>query len=242
MEMRSVLLLLVCMASTQAWAQKLVLMTEEYPPFNMSAADGKLIGISTDIVRAVMREAKVDYSMSVSPWMRAMTMARTHQGHCVFSMSRLADRETDYRWVGPIAFNDWFLFAKTPAPSAPRPASLDELKGARIGSYLGDGGVDYLKRRGFDVDVAPNDDLNPRKLQVGRIDYWASGKLSGQYRLKMQNISGIEPVLKLERGDMYLACHLATPPAMIERLNRALAELNKRGLVTRIYARYGYTP
>lgn len=240
--MRNFVFWIACLATPEASAQQLVLMTEEYPPFNMSAPDGKLVGISTDIVRELMREARVDYSMALAPWMRATTMARTHPGHCAFSMSRLADREADYRWVGPIAFNDWVLFAKSPAPSAPRPASLDELKQARIGSYLGAGGVDDFKRRGFDIDVAPNDDLNPRKLQVGRIDYWASGKLPGQYRLKAQKIEGIEPVLKLARSDMYLACHPATPAATIDRLNHALAELTRRGLVARIYARYGYTP
>ena len=240
--MRGLLVWILCVAAGEAGAQKLVLMTEEYPPFNMTAADGKLAGISTDIVRELMQEAKVDYSLSVSPWMRAMTMAKTHEGHCVFSMSRLADREADYRWVGPIAYNDWFLFAKAQPAAAPRPTSLAELKGARIGSYLGDGGVAYLQRRGFEVDVAPNDDLNPRKLQVGRIDYWASGKLSGQYRLQTQKITGIEPVLKLERGDMYLACHPKTPMATIKHLNSVLAELTRRGLVARIYARYGYTP
>jgi polar amino acid transport system substrate-binding protein len=240
--MRSFLLWIACMAATGASAQKLVLMTEEYPPFNMSAPDGALVGISTDVVRELMREAQVDYSMSVSPWMRATTMARTRSGHCAFSMSRLADREADYRWVGPIAFNDWFLFARKSIPSAPRPASLDELKWARIGSYLGAGGLADLKRRGFDIDVAPKDDLNPRKLQVGRIDYWASGKLSGLYRLKVQKIEGIEPVLKIERSELYLACHPATPAATIDRLNQALAELTRRGLIARIYARYGYTP
>ncbi|MES2129972.1 MAG: ABC transporter substrate-binding protein [Pseudomonadota bacterium] len=222
-----------------AHAEPLTLMTEEYPPFNMTDG-GKIVGISSDIVQELMRTAKVAFTLRMSPWMRAITLAHSEPGHCVFSMSRLAERESQYRWVGPIAFNDWYLFAK--ADSAHRPQSLADTKGARVGSYLGDGGVDYLKQRGVDVDVVPNDDLNPRKLQLGRIDYWASGKLSGQYRLKTQGISGIEPVLKLERGDMYLACHPDTPLDLVENLNRTLADMGKRGVIARIYARYGYTP
>jgi polar amino acid transport system substrate-binding protein len=238
--MRLSLFLFVWLIATGAHAQQLVLLTEEYPPFNMSDANGKLVGISTDIVRELMRDAHIDYSIAVSPWMRAMNNARTRTDHCVFSMSRLPEREHEYSWVGPIAFNDWFLFAKMPL--ARRPDSLAELKDARIGSYLGDGGVDYLKKHGMTVDVAPSDELNPKKLEMGRIDFWASGKLSGQYRLKSQHIGDIEPVMKIDRGDMYLACNPSAPASLIARLNRALAELHKRGVIARIYASYGYLP
>jgi polar amino acid transport system substrate-binding protein len=229
-----------CLSLRGVHAQSLVLLTEEYPPFNMSDAKGKVVGISTDIVRQLMAGAGINYTITVSPWMRAMVMAHTQPNHCAFSTSRLAERESEYRWVGPLAFNDFYLFAKQAADK--KPASLAEAKGARIGSYFGDGGVAYLQKHGFDVDVAPNDDLNPRKLELGRIDYWASGKLSGLYRLKSQHISGIEPVLKLERGDLYLACHPDMRREQVKQLNALLAEMQKRGDITRIYARYGYTP
>ena len=234
------LFLVAWLAVGGAHAQQLELLTEEYPPFNMSDAQGKLVGISTDIVRELFRQAQVPYTLAVSPWMRAVYTVRKQPDHCVFSMSRLADREAQFRWVGPLAFDDWSLFARMPL--AQKPKALADVKGARIGSYLGDGGVDYLRRRGFEVDGAPNDDLNPRKLLMGRIDYWASGKLSGQFRLKAQKIEGIEPVLKLERGDLYLACNLATSSERIDLLNKLLADMHKRGVVARIYAQYGYTP
>ncbi len=238
--MRLLFTLLAWLAMASARADTLVLMTEEYPPFNMSDAKGKLIGISTDILRELLKEGHIDYTMTVSPWMRAMLSAKSQTDHCVFSTSRLPEREKDYSWIGPLAYNDWYLFAKAEPPR--RPASLDDIKGARIGSYFGDGGVTYLQKRGFLVDVAPSDDVNPRKLEAGRIDYWASGKLSGQYLLKAQHITGIEPVLKLERGEMYLACHPDRPRAQIARLNLLLQGLHKRGVVARIYAHYGYTP
>ncbi len=238
--MRLFFILLAWLAMAGARADTLVLMTEEYPPFNMSDAKGKLVGISTDILRALMQDARIDYTITVSPWMRAMTSAKSQPSHCVYSASRLPEREKDYSWIGPLAYNDWYLFAKAVPPR--RPASLDDVKGARIGSYFGDGGVAYLQKRGFTVDVAPSDDVNPRKLDKGRIDYWASGRLSGQFLLKAQGIEGIEPVLKLERGEMYLACHPGQPRAQVARLNALLQGLHKRGVVARIYARYGYTP
>lgn len=236
---RSILGALLCTLSTIASAQHLTLLTEEYPPFNMTASDGHPTGVSTDIVRALMKEAQIDFTIDVVPWQRAVTQAHVEPNTCVFSMSRTAEREPNYRWIGPLVSNDWALFAK--AGSGKKPADLAEVKGAHIGSYNGDAIVDYLQTRGYYVDIALNDDLNPHKLVNGRIDYWATGKLIGQYRLKQQNISGVEPVLVFNRTEMYLACHPASPPHLVERLNKLLHELNKRGDIERIYARYGYT-
>ncbi|WP_181373276.1 substrate-binding periplasmic protein [Massilia glaciei] len=223
-----------------AGAAPLVLMTEDYPPFNMRGKDGRVAGLSTDIVRALMRDAGEPYSLDLMPWARAMEKARASPGHCVFSMSRLENREKLFSWIGPIAINDFTLFTKGAAGTRLR--SLKQIKGARIGSYLGDGGVAYLRNEGFKVDVAPRDDLNPRKLLVGRIDYWATGKLSGQYLLNHQKIDGVVPVLTMEQGSMYLACHRALPEKRVRAMNAALVRLRKNGGVARIYARYGYTP
>ncbi|MES3026024.1 MAG: transporter substrate-binding domain-containing protein [Pseudomonadota bacterium] len=233
-------LLAAALTAAGAGAAPLVLMTEDYPPFNMRDKDGRVAGLSTDIVRALMREAGQQYSLEMMPWARAMEKARMLPGHCVFSMSRLDNREKQFSWIGPIATNDFTLFTK--GQPGKRLRSLKDIKGARIGSYLGDGGVAYLRNQGFKVDVAPRDDLNPRKLMIGRIDYWATGKLSGQYLLSNQKVRGVVPVLTMEHGSMYLACHRALDGERVRVMNEALGRLRKNGKVARIYARYGYTP
>lgn len=232
-------LVMVCWSAI-AFAEHLTLLTEEYPPFNMSGSDGQATGVSTDIVRTLMKNAHIDVTIDVVPWQRAVMLAHAKPNNCVFSMSRTPEREPNYQWVGPLVYNDWALFAKS--GSARKPADIAEVKTTRIGSYIGDAIVDYLQSRGYQVDVAANDDLNPNKLLLGRIDYWATGKLIGQYRLKQQNISDVEPVLVFNRTEMYLACHPGSSPQLIDRLNKLLVELNKHGDVERIYAHYGYTP
>lgn len=237
--MRKLIGMVLGMAAAVAQAQQLTLVTEEYPPYNMSSKGGGVTGISTDIVRELMAATGFEFTMSVLPWARAITMARTQPHTCVFSMSRTPEREPHYKWVGPLVFNDWALFAKKPAP---RPASLDAVKKARIGSYEGDAIVDYLQARHYAVDVGINDAVNPRKLLAGHIDYWATGKLIGQYRLRQQQIDNIEPVLTFNRTEMHLACQKDMADDTIARLNRELAAMQKRGAVDKIYERYGYTP
>jgi polar amino acid transport system substrate-binding protein len=224
------------------WAQHLTLATEEYPPYNMSDAKGQVSGISTQIVRALLAEAGLSYEVAVYPWARAISMARAQPHTCVYSMSRTPERESLYKWIGPLVYNDWALFALEATPAPPRPTRLDQLLEARIGSYQGDAIVSYLQTRGHHVDVAPSDDVNPKKLQMGRIDYWATGRLIGQYRLQQQGIHGITPVLNFNRTEMYLACNAQLPDELVKRLNATLLSLDKQGVIKKIYADFGYAP
>ncbi|MDC8785837.1 substrate-binding periplasmic protein [Roseateles koreensis] len=226
-------------AHSSPHAQRLVLVTEEYPPYNMSDANGQVTGISTDIVKAMLEAAGYDYEVAAYPWARAIAMARTQVNTCVYSMSRTPERETLYKWIGPLVYNDWTLFARV---GSSRLNQLDEAMNMRIGSYQGDAIVSYLQTRGHQVDVAPSDDVNPKKLLAGRIDFWATGRLIGQYRLQQQGISNIEPVLKFNRTEMYLACQKQLPDEQVRLLNNTLAGLDKKGVIRKIYASYGYTP
>ena len=226
-------------ALAQANSFRLILATEEYPPYNMSGANGTVTGISTDIVRAMLDAAGYEYEIAVYPWARAIALARTQVNTCVYSMSRTPEREALYKWIGPLVANDWTLFARS---GASRPQTLDEAMMMRIGSYQGDAIVAYLQTRGHQVDVAPSDDVNPKKLLAGRIDFWATGKLIGQYRLKQQGVENVEPVLTFNHTEMYLACQVQLPDAQVQKLTQVLRVLEKSGAIKKIYASYGYTP
>ena len=229
---------LSCAALAQS-PQHLTLTTEEYPPYNMSDAQGQVTGVSTEIVRSLLDSAGISYQVAVYPWARAIAMARTQPHTCVFSMSRTPEREELYRWIGPLVANDWTLFARS---GTSRPRQLEEVQEMRIGSYQGDAIVSYLQTRGYQVEVAASDEVNPRKLLAGRIDYWATGRLIGLYRLRQQGITDIEPVLDFNRTEMYLACHRQLPDETFRLLNQQLHLLHQKGVVKSIYARYGYGP
>jgi len=237
--MRFLVASIVLVLSTNVMGQPLALVTEQYPPFNMSGTAGRAVGLSTEIILQLMQEAHVDFKIEVEPWKRAILEAEKVPDTCVYSMSRTAEREAKYFWVGPLVSNEWAIFAKVGALTYP--SAIGEVKGGTIGSYAGDAIVDYLQARDYRVDVAQNDDVNPNKLLSGRIDYWATGRLIGLYRLKQQNIDNIKPIFVFNKTDMYLACNLRSAPALIARLRGTLAEMRRRGDVERIYSRYAYS-
>ncbi|MGV8495432.1 hypothetical protein ACV342_32445, partial [Pseudomonas aeruginosa] len=46
------------------------------------------------------------------PWDRVYQQALSEPGYGVFSTARTPEREDKFKWVGPLAVNDWVLMAR----------------------------------------------------------------------------------------------------------------------------------
>jgi len=97
------LTLLCCSASAMAAdAAHLKLLTEDYPPFNMADSGGRVIGLSTDIVRQLLQRAGISYDVELLPWVRAFNRAVLEPNTCVYSTTRTEQREHQFKWIGPV--------------------------------------------------------------------------------------------------------------------------------------------
>lgn len=214
----------------------LTLTTESYPP-NQMMVNGQLTGLVTDKVREMMARARIDYRILILPWLRAYSMAQTQANHCVFNTAHTPDRDKLFKWVEPVTYADWTLFGL-----AGRQFTINTLEDARryvIGTYNGDVRDDYLKERGFTVDTAIEEALNPRKLMAQRIDLWAANRLVGNDLLRKAGLTRqIVPVHTFFRVTGGLACNLATPDTVIISLRQALAGMISDGTTAKIEQRY----
>ncbi len=223
-----------------AGAATLFLTTEASPPYNM-AVDNHIVGIGTDKVVMLMARTNTTYQLQLLPWARAYDTALKQADACVFSTTRTAERETLFRWVGPIAHSDWVLYGR--ADTTIHPKTLEDVRPYRIGTYNADVRDVYLRTKGFKVDTAMDDIGNPRKLLAGRIDLWASGRYEGR-SLIMQNgwTQQIVPVLTFNQAALYLACNKGVPEVLIDRLNRELAAMGEDGSADEIERKYADWP
>jgi polar amino acid transport system substrate-binding protein len=228
-------ILTICSFTSAVRAEPLIITTEEYPPFNMTKGT-EVTGLSTDILKKALESAKIDYSLAVYPWQRAYDMALKQANTCVYSTTLTEQREPLFKWVGPLAKNDWVLFAK--ADNTIKVASIDDLKPYTIGGYQGDALSIFLKEKGLKVDEVISDKLNPRKLQAGRIDFWASGRLMGPYLASQEGVSGLKPVLVIKETTMYLACGKSVPDETITKLNGALKQMSEDGTAAALTQAY----
>ena len=225
-----------CAASQAQPEPRLYLTTEALAPHSM--LEGKrVVGIGADTVREIMVRARIDHSIELLPWKRAYTAALERHDTCVFSTTRTPEREALFKWIGPIGEADWVLMGR--ADRHLRLATLDDARRYRIGTYNGDARDQYLRARGFDVDPAPNDLLNPRKLLADRIDLWAASFRRGSATLSRLGYGDkIVPVLVFNRIHVYLACNRGVPDTLTARMNAAFESMERDGTLQQILRRY----
>lgn len=241
--LRFVTILALACGLSLARAEPLVLLTENLPPFNMSVAgtnyarDDGVTGISSDILRAVCERAQVQCQQILRfPWQRVYQQTLDDAGYGLFSTARTAEREGLFKWVGPIASNEWVLFSK--GDSSIQLNSLDDARRYRIGGYKGDAKTQFLLDRGLEVQTALRDSENVKKLERGQIDLWVTSNQAGRFVARQEGLENLRVVQNLHTADLYLAFNLQTPDELVQKLQSALDSLRAEGALRTIEARY----
>jgi polar amino acid transport system substrate-binding protein len=236
---KSILLICVLLLNGIAHADlpdnyRIILQTDNFPPFNMGpnhknfARGDEVQGIGTDTVREIFKRAGIDYSMTLrSPWDRIYTQTLSDPGHGLFSVARTAQNQSQFKWVGPLARYESVLLA---APG--RRISLTDLKqanGYAIGAQKSSGVSQLLTSQGLEPIDSLSEDENLRKLLSGRIDLWATADPVWRYHARQHGAEDLQPVLSFHPADLYLALHKDTPDEAVTRLQNALNEVIGEG-------------
>jgi len=122
----------------------LTLYTEDVPPYNY-VENGTLQGISVDLLALITAGMGEDLSreqVKVVPWSEGYTAALTGNKTMIFAIARLPERETSFKWAGPITPLTPVLFALPERGIVI--ASPDDLEGYRIGAVAENAEIQQL--------------------------------------------------------------------------------------------------
>ena len=231
---------LVCLPTTPSLAEPphLELTTEQLPPLNLTDDDGKTVrGVAADKVHELMRRSGIAYKMELMSWNRAIEMAKRQPDTCVFSTARTAEREAKFKWVGPIANGEWVMYG--PAEKLNKITNLEQVKGTRIGGYLGDAAGRYLEEFGYKVVISYGDDVTIKNLLAGRLDYWISSRKAAQVLIADNHAEGrIVPLFHVRSVEYFLACNPTTNDSVLDSLRVSLKQINADGTYDKIEAKY----
>ncbi|KAF1050946.1 MAG: hypothetical protein GAK43_02615 [Stenotrophomonas maltophilia] len=82
-------------------AEPYKVVTEEWAPYNY-LDHGRISGMASEIVRAIMARTGDDFALELLPSMRTTLTLQTRPKTIMFSLFRTPEREARYKWVGPI--------------------------------------------------------------------------------------------------------------------------------------------
>lgn len=197
----------------------------------------EITGRETEKIRDMLERLAIPYKIDILPWKRAYTMAQQQPQTCVYSTSRTAEREKQFKWVGPTDEAEWVFMGRADHKFILR--TLDDARSLRIGTYNGDARDEFLRTRGFNVEPVQSDASNPKKLLLNRIDLWAVGLRAGSALPPQLGGNGvIVPLLTFNRVKVYLACNPSVSDALVERMNATLDTMRRDGTFAKLERKY----
>ena len=215
--------------------------TEQYPPWNYEE-DGQMKGIAVDLLNAAIKEAGAPLEGSTikfDVWSRGYDKVLKTPNTAIFATFRLAEREDDFAWAGPIITSRQALFA--PKDSGITISSADDLKDYTIGVVAGDAAREELIEAGvpaenIDEGSTPVDMLTRNMLEA--TDLFCYGEDAGRYYVVQTTGQDdtFDVVYTLGESDLYYAFNKETPEATVSAFQDALTAIKTDRATT------GYSP
>jgi polar amino acid transport system substrate-binding protein len=231
------------MAATAA--QPVRVLTEEFPPYNYTE-NGRITGLSTEVVEAVFKELGLQGQYQSMPWARAYETARTTPGVLIFSIGRTPERDKLFKWVGVIAPTVYYLYGN-PGRNY-RVDSLEAARNYQIGTVNEDVGEQFLVKHGFvkgkNLQSSVKYEHNYEKLKAGRVDLWIMSELTASYLARQagddprQTLSKVYRIPELSSEGYYMAFGAQTPDATVESFRKALDALRSNGTYDRLQRKW----
>jgi ABC-type amino acid transport substrate-binding protein len=220
------------------------IITEELPPFNYAGADGKAAGQSTDVVNGILTRLNQTASIEVLPWSQGYNLTSAGPRTVLYSTGRTDERETLFKWVGPVASMDYVLYARN--GSGLQIGSLEAAKKAGpVGVVKDDARYQFLRENRFDTITTCDSDAGClRNLTAGTTDLWLgssadAAEIAGKEGI---DVSAFVALYAVRTVPLYIAFSNDTPDSVVSGWQDALDAMKEDGTFDAIRKKYGLVP
>ena len=206
-------------------------VTEDAYPIQYEK-NGEILGPSTELVKSVLDESNISYSIELLPWARAYNIALNQPNTMIYSLARTEQRESLFHWIGSVLRINYYLVGKESLKLS-EPITLASLKKLKIGVIRGSATEQYLISQGFKnlyLVSKPSQSIN--MLKLGRIDLFPTNYSSFQLsclHLKV-DCQQIKPFYHLEQlsTSLYFALSKQTKNEIVDKITAAYRKVMQR--------------
>lgn len=219
-------------------AARMRLVTTHLPPLVLEHG-GARPGALTELVAELCKRMQLAPQTQFVPWRRATFLATTMPATAIYPLTRLPEREAQYRWLAPLYDEHYVFLALRKGPFDVR--SGQQMKTRRIAMLRGAGQAAMLRELGYSnlVEAASIDEVH-RFLLTGIAD--AAFGERNIIRTSLRNRgeeADFELSAPLRSTTAWLAGSLDFSPDEVQQFQRAMAAMAADGSSRRILARYG---
>lgn len=219
----------------------LVIYTEEQPPFNYINEEGLVAGRSTEVVREIMKRLEIQHPIILVKWTDGYNRALTDDNAAIFSTIRTHQRESMFKWVGPIAELQYSFYVRSDNPVTIT-STLDLRDRGLIAVVKNDAREQYLRALNLSNLLLMEEDSDCiEALSSGKAEFWLGTREMATQNAKRKEemmygfrIADIRPITH----QLYIAFNRKTTDSEIERWQKTLDEMREDGTYELIQSRY----
>ena len=225
-------------------SQPVEIVTENYPPFSFSE-HGKIAGLSTLIVKTIMDESGLEYSINLYPWARAYMMVQNKNNVLIYSLTRTKEREESFVWLAKLHTPVFYLYSRSGKRFDPAGVRSGKYKAVAIRDDIS---CVWLRELGFSeaagtLLLTSDYERSAEVMMVkhGRADFFIGEPQYTSARILMAGFAESDfcKVLKIGNTNsegFYLAAGKNADPAMLKKIEEAAVRLKKKGISLSIAA------
>lgn len=206
------------------------------PPTNYYEGSA-FVGISVDIVQAIMTELDEIHPIEVYPWARTFTILERGPNVFGFTAGKTQNRiEAGFQFIGPVVSRTHALYSNKPSAARLRDIRQITQNNMKIGGMRGDWRVLFFEEKGIQVEKTSKHVQSLKKLVNGRIDYWVSSDLELSYHIpKTSNLRHtLTPVYEIAHKPSFIIASPQMPKPLLKRWRTAFETLKVNGTLDKI--------
>lgn len=200
-----IFLISLILSSTAEQQRKLIIVGEDWPPFEFYS-NNKVVGINSSIIKEICTKHKIPYEIIFVPYIRAIHMLKTGKADVALSTSRNAKREKFLKFPeddDAVLWTSRYTFFYNKFDGIKDIKSYQEIKDknytiaiVRAYSYH----PDFWKYFPKNIDSQPNPNLIVvsymdqclKMLRSNRVDLVLTEKTVGNYMASLFNLNGLK--------------------------------------------------
>lgn len=238
-------LLLVLLLAPMAQAESIRVVTEIWPPY-CKVKDDMTCGIVTEVVRATLDKAGLEYTIDPLPWARAYKTARSQQNVLIYPIFQLPNRLDYFQWIKIDGLDVEMALFRPKYRTDIRITELSQALKYRTGVTRETSTHHYLLSKGFieGTNLFPvnSEEQNAMKSSplAQRIDLSTGDVLSMAYWLKSMDLPSdywVKQITLFQRP-LFMAFGHDTDARLVDKVRRAFEQIQAEGRVESILNRY----
>jgi len=207
---------------------KVLVVTEQWFPYNFFDAKREIIGSSTKVVRSILNHAEITYEINLYPWQRSYSIAKKNDNVLIYSIYRTPAREEFFHWICPLLSSPQhsiFKLSSRKNLNIKKESDLNKYSfSVTRGTFLHKLFVNKGMEEGVNLFLTSSNKSNLQMLLNNRVDLLvetedAIAQMLDRLKLPSETIEKVYSLKFDDQADLCLAISKGTQSHIVEKIN-----------------------